>query len=246
MNRWFDAMSGTNTTGLRSTGRRESSTRWAMNCEAPSLRGAANWWRGADGREVAARWALRDWWWWGVFPGLRCACPGLSSWAPSGRSVRGAASWWRDAGRDEVAARWAGREWWWWGVFPGRRLPRAIELDPFGAERARGGRFWGRHGVRGRFVGSSNWGAAGARGQNRKAVWPASLLAEAAWHFHAASKLAGQTIPWLNGSPANRPLKKGATAGLPSSAARNTRENTAGQASSGTQTIENRLFSTGC
>ena len=42
--------------------------------------------------------------------------------------------------------------------------------------------------------------------------------------------------------PLSGPLKKGATAGLPSSAARNTRENTAGQASSGTQTIGNRLF----
>ena len=36
------------------------------------------------------------------------------------------------------------------------------------------------------------------------------------------------------------PLKKGATAGLPSSAGRNTRENTAGQASSGTRVLGNR------
>ncbi len=42
--------------------------------------------------------------------------------------------------------------------------------------------------------------------------------------------------------PSNSPLKKGATAGLPSSAGKNTRENTAGQASSGTRTLENRLF----
>ncbi|MBU4272990.1 MAG: ABC transporter permease subunit [Planctomycetes bacterium] len=40
----------------------------------------------------------------------------------------------------------------------------------------------------------------------------------------------------------NRLLKKGATAGLPSSAGRNSRKNTAGQASSGTQTPEIRLF----
>ncbi len=38
------------------------------------------------------------------------------------------------------------------------------------------------------------------------------------------------------------PLKKGATAGLPSSAGKNTRENTAGQASSGARTLGNRLF----
>ncbi len=43
-----------------------------------------------------------------------------------------------------------------------------------------------------------------------------------------------------DGNP-NGPLKKGATAGLSSSAGRNTRENTAGQASSGTRTLENRL-----
>ncbi len=43
-----------------------------------------------------------------------------------------------------------------------------------------------------------------------------------------------------DGSAANSPLRKGATAGLPSSAGRNTRENTAGQASSGTRTLENR------
>ncbi|MCD4726272.1 MAG: hypothetical protein K8R46_01310 [Pirellulales bacterium] len=41
---------------------------------------------------------------------------------------------------------------------------------------------------------------------------------------------------------ADPPLKKGATAGLPSSAGRNTRENTAGQASSGAQTSESQLF----
>ena len=39
----------------------------------------------------------------------------------------------------------------------------------------------------------------------------------------------------------NSPSKKGATAGLPSSAGRNTWENTAGQASSGARTRENRL-----
>ena len=43
--------------------------------------------------------------------------------------------------------------------------------------------------------------------------------------------LAGNERPWFNG-----PLKKGATAGLPSSAWENSRKNTAGQASSGTQT----------
>ena len=41
---------------------------------------------------------------------------------------------------------------------------------------------------------------------------------------------------------AEPPSKKGAAAGLPSSAGRNTRENTAGQASSGAQTSESRLF----
>ncbi len=40
----------------------------------------------------------------------------------------------------------------------------------------------------------------------------------------------------------NGSLKEGATAGLSSSAGRNTRKNTAGQASSGTQTLGNRLF----
>ncbi len=40
----------------------------------------------------------------------------------------------------------------------------------------------------------------------------------------------------------NSPPKKGATAGLSSSAGRSTRENTAGQASSGTRTLGNRLF----
>ena len=38
------------------------------------------------------------------------------------------------------------------------------------------------------------------------------------------------------------PLKKGAIAGLSSSAGRNTRKNTAGQASSGTQTPESDFF----
>ncbi len=41
---------------------------------------------------------------------------------------------------------------------------------------------------------------------------------------------------------ANSPLKKGATAGLPSSAGRNTREDTAGQASSGTRTARPAKF----
>ncbi len=47
---------------------------------------------------------------------------------------------------------------------------------------------------------------------------------------------------WRGEQPTNGPLKKGATAGLPSSAGRNTRENTAGQASSGTRTLGSRLF----
>ena len=40
----------------------------------------------------------------------------------------------------------------------------------------------------------------------------------------------------------NSPLKKGATAGLPSSASEKTPENTAGQASSGAHNLQNRLF----
>ncbi len=47
---------------------------------------------------------------------------------------------------------------------------------------------------------------------------------------------------WRGEQPTNGPLKKGATAGLSSSAGRNTRENTAGQASSGTRTLGSRLF----
>jgi hypothetical protein len=42
--------------------------------------------------------------------------------------------------------------------------------------------------------------------------------------------------------PFSRPLKKGATAGLSSSVARNTREITAGQASGGAQTTGNGFF----
>ena len=44
------------------------------------------------------------------------------------------------------------------------------------------------------------------------------------------------------GDPLSRPLKKGATAGLPSSAWKKLPENTAGQASSGTRIPEDRLF----
>ncbi|MCD4727624.1 MAG: trypsin-like peptidase domain-containing protein [Pirellulales bacterium] len=47
---------------------------------------------------------------------------------------------------------------------------------------------------------------------------------------------------WRGEQPSSRPLKKGATAGLPSSAGRNTRGNTAGQASSGTRTLGGQLF----
>ncbi len=56
------------------------------------------------------------------------------------------------------------------------------------------------------------------------------------------SDLNGRTWHGKLDETANSPLKKGATAGLSSSAGRNTRENTAGQASSGTRTLKNRLF----
>ncbi len=71
-----------------------------------------------------------------------------------------------------------------------------------------------------------------------------TALAQAASHDVAL-------IPWINlallllwesGKGPNSPLKKGATAGLPSSAGRNIRENTAGQASSGARTLGNQLF----
>ena len=75
-----------------------------------------------------------------------------------------------------------------------------------------------------------------------------TALAQAASHDVAL-------IPWINlallllwesekvsEKGPNSSLKKGATAGLSSSAGRNTRENTAGQASSGTRTLGNQLF----
>ena len=71
-----------------------------------------------------------------------------------------------------------------------------------------------------------------------------TALAQAASHDVAL-------IPWINlallslwesGKEPNSPLKKGATAGLSSSAGENSRENTAGQASSGTRTLGNQLF----
>ncbi|MCD4727128.1 MAG: PQQ-binding-like beta-propeller repeat protein [Pirellulales bacterium] len=75
-------------------------------------------------------------------------------------------------------------------------------------------------------------------------------LAEGTIYFNtnlgavAALRTDDGRISWLSLYPRelNRPLKKGATAGSPSSAGRNTREDTAGQASSGTRTLENRLF----
>ena len=43
MNRWCRVTSGTSITGLRSIGRRESSMRWDLSCEARSLREAKSW-----------------------------------------------------------------------------------------------------------------------------------------------------------------------------------------------------------
>ncbi len=79
---------------------------------------------------------------------------------------------------------------------------------------------------RGRFVAD----VAAGKGKQTRAIW-AGLR---------------DAVRWVSRRPAplcpNAPLKKGATAGLPSSVGRNTRGNTAGQASSGTQTLGNRLF----
>ncbi len=62
-------------------------------------------------------------------------------------------------------------------------------------------------------------------------------MAYAGWkHRRKAARIRAFQEKYLSS-----PLKKGATAGLSSSAGRNTRENTAGQASSGTRTLENRL-----
>ncbi len=62
-------------------------------------------------------------------------------------------------------------------------------------------------------------------------------MAGAGWkHRREAARIRAFQEKYLSS-----PLKKGATAGLSSSAGRNTRENTAGQASSGTRTLENRL-----
>ena len=72
-----------------------------------------------------------------------------------------------------------------------------------------------------------------ARGTALAVVWPSTGMMAEAEH----SPYSYPEISLLPDTPSPRdtsPLKKGATAGLPSSAARNTRENTAGQASSGT------------
>ncbi len=67
---------------------------------------------------------------------------------------------------------------------------------------------------------------------------PPSTIGQSPSQATAGPVYGSQSLPPAVSSP----LKKGATAGLPSSAGRNTRENTAGQASSGTRTLGNRLF----